>query len=93
MTDVDEIVKSGAVDKAADLLHKLAGPVFEEFGAMLGDKVRVYRGRAFGAVVKRWARRLALEVASDRASDRARASEVKKWVRRNLGYQGRGWRL
>ncbi len=43
MTDVDEIVKSGAVDKAADLLHKLAGPVFEEFGAMLGDKVRVYR--------------------------------------------------
>jgi len=43
MTDAGELLKSGLVDKAADLLHKLAGPVAEEFGAMLGDKVRVYR--------------------------------------------------
>jgi hypothetical protein len=43
MTDVGEILKTGAVDKAADLPHKLAGPMSEELGAMLGDKVRVYR--------------------------------------------------
>jgi len=43
MSDAGEILKSGAVDKAADLLHKLAGPMFEEFGAMLGDRVRTYR--------------------------------------------------
>jgi hypothetical protein len=41
--ETGEILKSGAIDKAADLLHKLAGPAFEEFGAMLGDRVRVYR--------------------------------------------------
>lgn len=45
MTDAGEILKSGAIDKAADLLHKLAGPMFEELGAVLGDKVRVYRAR------------------------------------------------
>jgi hypothetical protein len=43
MNDTVEIVKSGAFDKAIDLLHKLAGPMFDEFGAMLGDNVRVYR--------------------------------------------------
>lgn len=43
MNDTVEIVKSGAFDKAIDLLHKLAGPMFDEFGAMLGDTVRVHR--------------------------------------------------
>jgi hypothetical protein len=43
MNEAGEILKSGLVDKAADLLHKLAGPMAEEFGAMFGDKVRVYR--------------------------------------------------
>jgi hypothetical protein len=43
MNDTVEIVKSGAFDRATELLHKLAGPMFDEFGAMLGDKVRVYR--------------------------------------------------
>jgi hypothetical protein len=43
MNEIVEVAKSGAVDKAIDLLHKLAGPMFEEFGAMLGDKVRVHR--------------------------------------------------
>jgi hypothetical protein len=43
VSDVGDILKPDPVDKAADLLHKLAGPIFEEFGAMLADKVRVYR--------------------------------------------------
>lgn len=43
MTDTREILNSSVADKVADLLHSLAGPAFEEFGAMLGDKVRVYR--------------------------------------------------
>jgi len=34
-------------DKVADLVHKLAGPMADEVGIMLGDKVRVYR-------VKNW---------------------------------------
>ena len=43
MNDIAEVVKSGAFDEAIDLLHKLAGPMFDEFGAMLGDTVRVHR--------------------------------------------------
>lgn len=45
MTDAGEILKSGAVDRAADLLHRLAGPMFDEFGAILADRVRVYRAK------------------------------------------------
>lgn len=58
MTDTVEILKSGAVDKAADLLHKLAGPMFEEFGAMLGDKVRVYRVKNLVKTVEKTGRLL-----------------------------------
>jgi hypothetical protein len=36
-----------AISKFSDLINKLAGPMAEEFGLMLGDKVRVYR-------VKNW---------------------------------------
>jgi hypothetical protein len=43
MTDAGEIIKSGAGEKIADLVNKLAGPMAEEVGMMLGDKVRVYR--------------------------------------------------
>jgi hypothetical protein len=35
MTDAGEIIKSGAADKLADIIHKLAGPMAKEFGAML----------------------------------------------------------
>jgi len=36
-----------AISKFSDIINKLAGPMAEEFGMMLGDKVRVYR-------VKNW---------------------------------------
>ena len=35
--------ESRALAHAAELFKKLAGPAFEEFGAMLGDSARVYR--------------------------------------------------
>jgi hypothetical protein len=43
MSDAGEIIKSGAADKLADIVHKLAGPMAEELGLMMGDKIRVYR--------------------------------------------------
>jgi hypothetical protein len=43
MTEAGEILKSGAGEKIADLINKLAGPLAEEVGMMLGDTVRVYR--------------------------------------------------
>jgi hypothetical protein len=43
MTNSSDIQWSGLIDKAADLLHRLAGPMADEFGAIFGDKVRVYR--------------------------------------------------
>jgi hypothetical protein len=49
MTEAGEIIKSGAVEKIADLVNKLAGPLAEEAGMMLGDAARVYR-------VKNWIR-------------------------------------
>ena len=53
MNDLGEIVKSGAVDKAADLLHRLAGPMFDEFGAILADKARVYRAKNLVSTVQK----------------------------------------
>jgi hypothetical protein len=47
MTDEGDIVTSGAGEKIGDLVNKLAGPLAEEVGMMLGDKIRVYR-------VKNW---------------------------------------
>lgn len=43
MSETSEILSSGALANVTDLFKKLAGPAFEEFGAMLGDSVRVYR--------------------------------------------------
>jgi len=43
MSETGELLNPGTIEKATDLFHKLAGPVFEEFGAILGDKVKVYR--------------------------------------------------
>jgi hypothetical protein len=47
MTESGDIIKSGAVEKIADLVNRLAGPMADEVGMMLGDKVKVYR-------VKNW---------------------------------------
>jgi len=43
MDDTGEILKSGAVTHLTDLLKRLAGPAFDELGAILADNVRVYR--------------------------------------------------
>ena len=43
MTEIGEVIKSGAADKIADLVQRLAGPMCDEVGAILGDKARVYR--------------------------------------------------
>lgn len=43
MGDAAEIIKSGAFEKVADLIHKLAGPLSEELGLAFGDKARAYR--------------------------------------------------
>jgi hypothetical protein len=53
MTDLGEIVKSGPADKVVDLLHRLAGPMFDEFGATLADKVRVYRAKNLVSTVRK----------------------------------------
>jgi hypothetical protein len=53
MTDAGEIIKSGAGEKIADLLHRLAGPMFDEFGAILADKVRVYRAKNLVATMQK----------------------------------------
>jgi hypothetical protein len=45
VNEAAEIIKSGAFDKLADLMHKFLGPTVEEFGLLLGDKARVYRVR------------------------------------------------
>jgi len=37
MNDAGEIIKSGAGEKIADLVNKLAGPLAEEVGMMFGD--------------------------------------------------------
>ena len=38
MTDAGEIIKSGAGEKIADLVNKLAGPLAEEVGMMFGTR-------------------------------------------------------
>jgi hypothetical protein len=53
MSDLGEIMKSGPVDKAVDLLHRLAGPMFDEFGAILADSARVYRARNLVSTVRK----------------------------------------
>ena len=53
MSEAGEIIKSGAVDKVADIFHKLAGPMADEVGMMLGDKVRVWRANNWTKTVKK----------------------------------------
>jgi hypothetical protein len=53
MSDAGEIVKSGAFDKLADIIHKLAGPMAEEVGFMMADKIKVYRLKNLIAVGKK----------------------------------------
>ncbi len=47
MSDTGEIFKSGALADVTDLLKKLAGPAFEELGALFGDNAKVYRLKNF----------------------------------------------
>jgi hypothetical protein len=47
MSDTGEIIRSGALTTVTDLLKTLAGPAFEEFGAILGDKAKIYRLKNF----------------------------------------------
>jgi hypothetical protein len=53
MSDLVEFVKSGPTDKVVDLLHRLTGPMFDEFGAILADRVRVYRAQNLVSTVQR----------------------------------------
>lgn len=53
MTDIGEIIKSGAFDKLADIVHKLAGPMAEEVGLLMADKIKVYRLKNWINVVKK----------------------------------------
>jgi hypothetical protein len=53
MSDAGEIIRSGAFDKLADIVHKLAGPFAEEYGLLLADKAKVYRVRNWVNVVKK----------------------------------------
>ena len=58
MSEAGDIVKSGAVDKFADLLHTLAGPATEQIGLMLGDKAWAYRAKNLIDIVKKTERKL-----------------------------------
>jgi hypothetical protein len=53
MTEAGEILKSGAFDKLADIIHKLAGPMADEIGLMMADKIKVYRVKNWVNVVKK----------------------------------------
>lgn len=51
MSDASEIIKSEAVDKLADIFHKLAGPLAEEYGLLLADKAKIYRVKNWISVI------------------------------------------
>ena len=53
MSDTGEIIKSGAFDKLADIAHRLAGPLAEELGLLVADKVKLYRVKNWLSVVKK----------------------------------------
>jgi hypothetical protein len=59
MSDAGEIIKSGAADKLADIIHKLAGPMADEIGLLMADKIKVYRVKNWVNVVKKTQRILA----------------------------------
>jgi hypothetical protein len=48
-----DLLKSGAADKTADLIHKLAGPLCEEVGVFLGEKFRAYRTKNVSRIVEK----------------------------------------
>jgi hypothetical protein len=54
-----EIIKSGAFGKLADLIYKLAGPVSEEVGLLMADKMKAYRVQNWVKVVHKTKRILA----------------------------------
>jgi len=54
--DSSELLKIG--DKVTDLVHKLAGPLFEEIGLTLGDKFHVYRTKNWIKTVEKTERLL-----------------------------------
>jgi Abortive infection alpha len=43
MSDASEIISSGAFEKLADIVHKFAGPMAEEIGQMIGERLKLYR--------------------------------------------------
>lgn len=53
MSDTSEIIRSGAAEKLADIIHKLAGPLAEEVGLLLGDKAKIYRLKNWLSVVNK----------------------------------------
>jgi hypothetical protein len=56
MSDFGDILKSGPVAKAADLLHRLSGPMFDEIGGILADKFGVYRAKNLVSTVRKTVR-------------------------------------
>ena len=53
MTDAGEIIRSGAADKLADIIHKLAGPMADEIGLLMADRIKIYRVRNWVKVVQK----------------------------------------
>ena len=47
------IMNSGPADKLADLVQRLTGPMFDEIGAILADKVKVYRANNLISTVRK----------------------------------------
>lgn len=43
MESTGEVLKTGALADVTDLLKRLAGPAVDELGAMLADRIQVYR--------------------------------------------------
>jgi hypothetical protein len=59
MSETGEILKSGAAAHITDFFfNKLAGPMAEELGLMLGDKVRAYRVKNWIKIFQRMQRML-----------------------------------
>jgi len=53
MNEASEIIQSGLVDKLADIVHKLAGPLAEECGLLFADKAKLYRVKNWVSVTQK----------------------------------------
>jgi hypothetical protein len=53
MSDTGDIIRSGAFEKIADIVHKLAGPMADEIGSLMADKIKVYRVANWVKVVEK----------------------------------------